>query len=89
MTQPDIPGAPASPGTLRVSGRDRAVLRAVAAGRCAVSAEFGHPLTVDGIRYADQFARERLLAAGLIATPRQAPAPAVLTAEGMALVQVA
>ena len=47
--------------------RDRAVLRAVAAGRCRQSTAFG-ALTVDGVGLADQFAGRRLANAGLITT---------------------
>ena len=43
-----------------ISIRDRAVLRAVAAGRCDISVEAGHPLIVDGVCFADQFAGPRL-----------------------------
>jgi hypothetical protein len=67
-----------------LTGRDRSVLRAVAAGRC------GQPgpgrLTVDGVALADQFTGLRLLDAGLItaATGRVA-----LTTAGNALLAVA
>ena len=50
--------------TTTLSDRDRAVLRAVAAGRCAFS---GRTLVVDGFCFADQFAGPRLTSAGLIA----------------------
>jgi len=50
----------------QISNRDRAVLRAIANGRCAVSGDLGNPLTIDGFRYADQFAKARLTGAGLI-----------------------
>jgi hypothetical protein len=46
--------------------RDRAVLRAVAAGRCQI-APTGGALVVDGLCFTDQFAGARLTAAGLIA----------------------
>ncbi|OLT12697.1 hypothetical protein BJF78_24040 [Pseudonocardia sp. CNS-139] len=61
-------------GTL--SDRDRAVLRAVAAGRCAVSAG---ALVVDGLHCSDQFVGPRLRTAGLITA---AAGPAHLTAAG-------
>lgn len=69
----------------QLSNRDRAVLRAIAEGRCVVSGECGHPLTIDGICCADQFAGTRLTGAGLIAVagtcPRLTPTgQAVLTA---------
>jgi hypothetical protein len=67
-----------------LSNRDRAVLRAVAAGRCRISPA-GGALVVDGMYVADQFAGSRLTAAGLIAaTP--AAGPALLTASGRALI---
>ncbi len=47
--------------------RDRAVLRAVAAGRCELAGTAGATLVVDGLCFADQFAAPRLKAAGLIA----------------------
>lgn len=56
--------------------RDRAVLRAVAAGRCEIS---GSSLLVDGLCCADQFAGLRLTSAGLISTR---PGPAALTSAG-------
>ena len=49
----------------QLSGRDRAVLRAVAADRCTVD-ETGRALAVDGLCFCDQFAGTRLLDAGLI-----------------------
>ena len=59
--------------------RDHAILRAVAEGRCAVSAMFGAPLTVDGYAVSDQFTVARLRKAGLITI--QGPR-AVLTRNG-------
>ena len=53
--------------TTSLNGRDRAVLRAVAAGRCEIPAGSPGTLTVDGLSFADQFAGLRLAAAGLIA----------------------
>jgi hypothetical protein len=50
-----------------LSHRDRAVLRAVAAGRCVRAGLQGMALLVDGLCCADQFAGPRLAAAGLIA----------------------
>lgn len=50
-----------------ISSRDRAVLRAVAAGRCELSAKLGGLLAVDGIGISDQFVGARLARAGLIA----------------------
>jgi hypothetical protein len=54
--------------TAALNPRDRAVLRAVAAGRCEISATAGRTLVVDGLCFADQFAAPRLTAAGLIAS---------------------
>lgn len=66
-----------------LSSRDRAVLRAVAAGRCEISTT-GSVLVVDGLCFADQFAGPRLTAAGLIATAKET-GRALLTATGQAL----
>ncbi|GAA5151969.1 hypothetical protein GCM10023321_19920 [Pseudonocardia eucalypti] len=69
-----------------LSRRDRAILRAVAEGRCTISAAFGAPLTVDGYAISDQFTVARLRKAGLITTrgPR-----ALLTHQGLELLQAA
>lgn len=48
-----------------LSNRDRAVLRAVASGRCVIS--MGDALVVDGLCVCDQFVGPRLVAAGFIA----------------------
>jgi hypothetical protein len=53
--------------TAALNHRDRAVLRAVAAGRCEITAASGGALVVDGLCFSDQFAGIRLRAAGLIA----------------------
>ena len=68
-----------------VSRRDRAVLRAVAAGRCQVSGGCGTTLVIDGLCCADQFAGARLTGAGLIAVPGLADGPARLTPAAVAL----
>jgi hypothetical protein len=75
-----MPGA----GTLTLSGRDRAVLRAVAAGRCRLGAGWQPVLLVDGLVCADSAAGRRLVAAGLINPPDPARplGPASLTALG-------
>lgn len=70
-----------------LSHRDRAVLRAVAAGRCEVSGDVGMSLVIDGLHCCDQFVGPRLAVAGLIAGPR--PGPAQLTASGRALLDAA
>jgi len=72
--------------TAALNHRDRAVLRAVAAGRCEISAGSGATLVVDGLCFADQFAGPRLTAAGLIAA---ADGRARLTASGAALLAAA
>jgi len=69
--------------------RDRAVLRAVAAGRCAIAADVGVPLMVDGVHCCDQMVGTRLTKAGLIATAGSRPGPAHLTPSGRALLEAA
>jgi hypothetical protein len=70
-----------------MTNRDRAVLRAVAAGRCRTSGEFSGSLVVDGLCLADQFTGPRLTKAGLIAT--SVGGPVVLTPSGRALLYAA
>lgn len=70
-----------------LSHRDRAVLRAVAAGRCVLAAR-GAALLVDGLCCADQFVGTRLAAAGLIAAAGPT-GPARLTAAGQSLLDAA
>jgi hypothetical protein len=70
-----------------ISYRDRAVLRAVAAGRCQLPHEFCGSLVVDGRCFTDQFAGLRLRAAGLIA--ETASATVRLTASGQELLDAA
>jgi hypothetical protein len=72
--------------TAALNPRDRAVLHAVAAGRCKVSSAAGHNLVVDGLCFADQFAGPRLTAAGLIAA---GAGLARLTPSGVALLAAA
>ena len=76
----------ASSTTTTLSGRDRAVLRAVAAGRCQIGAGWQPVLIVDGLACADFLAGQRLVAAGLLHPPDPARplGPAVLTAAGRA-----
>jgi hypothetical protein len=73
--------------TAALTHRDRAVLRAVAAGRCEIS-RAGGVLVVDGLCFSDQFAGPRLTAAGLIATASQT-GPARLTPSGHAVLTAA
>jgi hypothetical protein len=72
--------------TTTISNRDRAVLRAVAAGRCQID---GVCLSVDGLSCCDQFAAMRLTQAGLIAQAGPEPQPARLTPTGLALLEAA
>ena len=65
--------------------RDRAVLRAVAAGRCVLAGV--HGLIVDGLCCADQFVGSRLTAAGLI-TASGSSGTAQLTAAGRAVLGI-
>src|SRR5690349_3849470 len=67
-----------------VCGRDRAVLRAVAAGRCQLRAGCEPLLVVDGVGCADSAAARRLIAAGLLAPPTGTAQQARLTAAGRA-----
>ena len=64
--------------TASLTHRDRAVLRAVAAGRCEIT---GTALLVDGLCCTDQFIGTRLTSAGLISA---FPGPAALTSAGHA-----
>lgn len=67
--------------------RDRAILRAVAAGRCQISGDACRSLIVDGLSCCDQFVGPRLTQAGLIVAGRQGPAE--LTDSGRALLEAA
>ena len=73
--------------TFTVSGRDRAVLRAVAAGRCRVGSVCEPVLWVDGMACADSSTGRRLVAAGLVAPPdlEHPLDPARLTPAGLAV----
>ncbi len=72
--------------TFTVSGRDRAVLRAIAMGRCQLGAGCEPVLLVDGLGCADFSTGGRLVAAGLVAPPDPAHplGPALLTTAGVA-----
>lgn len=81
-----------------LSHRDRSVLRAVAAGRCALTGPGREALLVDGLCCADQFVAARLTAAGLIGAEPPWPGPsgaegdigpAYLTRAGRALLDAA
>ncbi|OLT15175.1 hypothetical protein BJF78_16310 [Pseudonocardia sp. CNS-139] len=69
-----------------LSARDRAVLRAVAAGRCALGCGWQPLLLIDGLACADSAAGRRLVAAGLLRPPDPARPfmPARLTPAGYA-----
>lgn len=71
-------------GTATLSGRDRAVLRAVAAGRCRLGGGWQPELLIDGLACADSAAGRRLVAAGLInpPDPDRSPGPARITSLG-------
>jgi len=69
----------------QLSNRDRAVLRAVAEGRCTVARGCGSTLVIDGFCCSDQFVGPRLASAGLIAVGDSAR----LTPSGLALLQAA
>ncbi|MGQ0573214.1 MAG: hypothetical protein ACT4RN_03300 [Pseudonocardia sp.] len=75
----------------QVNGRDRALLRAVAAGRCDLGGGPEPVLLIDGLGCADSVAAHRLLAAGLIASadPRCGLAAALLTDAGRAALNAA
>ncbi|MFC5993588.1 hypothetical protein ACFQE5_05075 [Pseudonocardia hispaniensis] len=73
----------------QLSGRDRALLRAIDADRCTVSDDHGTALTVDGLSFCDQFAGVRLVEAGLIAASGRSPLRPHLTPVGRTLLEVA
>jgi hypothetical protein len=72
------------PGQL--TNRDRAVLRAIAEGRCEVSGGRGTSLRIDGLYCSDQFVGARLANAGLVAYASSKPA---LTPTGVAVLRAA
>ena len=78
-----------APHVIALSHRDRAVLRAVAAGRCEMSADAGAALVIDGVSCSDQLVGPRLARAGLIARTSSRPGPARLTPSGRALLESA
>jgi hypothetical protein len=74
--------------TADLTHRDRAILRAVAAGRCRITGGPCTALTIDGLSCSDQFAGPRLARAGLIVAGAQSE-PARLTDTGRALLEAA
>jgi hypothetical protein len=72
----------ATTDTFTMTGRDRALLRAVAGGRCQLSTGCEPVLLVDGLLCADTAAAHRLVQAGLLIAPDPSLplVPAVLTA---------
>ncbi|MEJ2870028.1 hypothetical protein WCD74_19830 [Actinomycetospora sp. OC33-EN08] len=93
---PAAPVAPAVPAARRspedaaplVTPRDRAILMAVAAGRCTMGPDQAEGLMVDGRPCSDQFAGHRLLRAGLarlVAQPPGRPSTVALSPAGIAL----
>ncbi len=72
--------------SLTLNGRDRAVHRAVAAGRCQLGAGWQPVLMIDGLVCADSSVGRRLVAAGLLRRPdpNRPLGPAVLTPAGRA-----
>jgi hypothetical protein len=78
-----------TPTPTSLSHRDRAILRAVAAGRCEFTADACGSLTIDGICCCDQFVGLRLARAGLITAAGSHSGPAQLTESGQALIEAA
>lgn len=70
------------PTNVKLSNRDRAVLHAVAAGRCRRTC---HTLFIDGVYCADQFVADRLARVGLLT----AAEPVRLTRSGQRLLKAA
>jgi hypothetical protein len=88
MSGTEAPGAEAGPGSTPaavVSGRDRAVLRAVAAGRCQLRGGCEPLLVVDGVGCADSAVARRLIDAGLLAPPSSTVGRACITPAGRAV----
>ncbi len=78
-----------TPNAAALSHRDRAVLRAVAAGRSKIAENANASLIIDGLCCSDQLAGLRLTRAGLIAPVGSPPGPVRLTAAGRALLEAA
>ena len=75
--------------TTSLSHRDRAVLLAVAAGRCEISGDLNASLVIDGLSCCDQFLGARMTRAGLLAPARSRLERARLTPSGRALLNAA
>ncbi len=80
-----LTSTPSLTSTVTLTGRDRALLRAIVAGRCDLVAAAAPELRVDGLWYCDQARAHGLIAAGFLtalrATGRER-GPAALTAAG-------
>ena len=79
--------------TVQLTGRDRAILRAVAGGSAELSGGSEPDLFLDGRSCCDQPAARRLAQLGLIAAGAASPvgrrAPAIVTPAGRALITAA
>jgi hypothetical protein len=79
--------------TVQLTGRDRAILRAVAGGTAELSGGAEPDLFLDGRCCCDQPAAHRLVRLGLIAPAATGPVgrrvPAHVTSEGWALIATA
>lgn len=75
--------------SIPLSHRDRAVLRAVAGGRCAIAGRIDLSLVIDGVCCCDQLIGLRLVRAGLIDPAGPQPGPARLTGACRALLEAA
>jgi hypothetical protein len=75
--------------TSTMTGRDRALLRAIADGRCQLSTGCEPVLLIDGLLCADTAAAHRLVRAGLLVAPDPSLplVPAVLTAAARELLR--
>lgn len=75
------------PVMITLSGRERALLRAVAGGRCQFRGGFDPVMLIDGLSFADFSVPRRLVEAGLVEAPdpRVPLAPARLTEDGHAV----
>ncbi|MBA2310609.1 MAG: hypothetical protein H0W01_15255 [Pseudonocardiales bacterium] len=79
--------------TTELTARHRALLRAVAAGRCELNGGRDPDLLVDGLCCCDQFSARQLLRAQLVTAriddAADGPVPATLTAAGQSAIEAA